>query len=112
MEVKKLDGGLKEVTATISNKRMMPTHSASNLHYKIDPPDYIYLDGGNVIAGMIVEDADLNITVEQERNPQRLEIRNIAGYESVDVRWIVKGGSNYTVRAESVKGGRTSFQTK
>jgi hypothetical protein len=110
LKVTKLDGGLKEVTATVVNKRMLPTHSASNLKYKIDPPDYIYLDGGTVIAGMIVEDADRNIVTEQKKNPQRLEIQNIAGYQSVDLKWIVRGGNKYTVRAESVKGGRTSAQ--
>ena len=112
LKVSKLDGGLKEVTATVVNKRMLPTHSASNMKYKIDPPDYIYLDGGTVIAGMIVEDADLNIVAEQKKNPQRLEIQNIAGYQSVDLKWIVKGGTKYTVRAESVKGGHTSTQTE
>jgi len=24
---------------------MLPTHSASNLKYKIDPPDYVFPDG-------------------------------------------------------------------
>ncbi len=110
LKVSKLDGGLKEVTATVVNKRMLPTHSASNLKYKIDPPDYVYLDGGTVIAGMTVENADLNRTTEQKKNPQRMEITNIAGYQHIDLKWIVKGGSKYTVRVESVKGGRASAQ--
>jgi hypothetical protein len=112
LKVSKLQGGLKEVTATVVNRRMLPTHSAGNLKYKIDPPDYVYLDGGTVIAGMTVENADLNRTTEQKKNPQRMEISNIAGYQSIDLRWIVKGGSSYTVRIESVKGGRASAQTE
>jgi hypothetical protein len=112
LKVNKLEGGLKEVTATVVNRRMMPTHSASNLKYKIDPPDYVYLDGGNVVAGMIVENADLNRTTEQKKNPQRMEIPNISGYQRIDLKWIVKGGSKYTVRVESVKGGRASSQTE
>ncbi len=110
LKVTRIDGGLREITASITNTRMIPTHSASNLKYKIDPPVYVSLDGGTVIAGMIVENADLNITNEQKRNPQRIEIDNIAGYQKVDVKWIVKGGNKYTVRVESVKGGRTSAQ--
>src|SRR5512137_2702435 len=51
IKVKKLSGGLQEVTATIENKRMLPTHSASNLKFKIDPPDYIIIEGGTAIAG-------------------------------------------------------------
>lgn len=106
LKTKKLDGGLTEVTATVVNQRMIPTHSASNLKFRIDPPDYVYLDGGTVIAGMTVENADLNLTTEQKKNPQRMEIQNIAGYQRINLKWIVKGGSKYTVRVESVKGGR------
>ena len=112
IKVKKLSGGLQEVSAKIENKRMLPTHSASNLRFKIDPPDYIYLEGGTVIAGMMVEDKDRNLNEEQSKNPQRLEIQNIGGYKHVDVKWIVKGGSKFTVRVESIKGGRASAQSE
>jgi hypothetical protein len=110
IKARKIEGGLNEVTATVVNRRMIPTHSASNMRYKIDPPDYVYLEGGKVIAGMIVENADLNRTTEQKKNPERLEIQNIAGYQQVDLKWIVKGGNKFTVKVESVKGGRTSAQ--
>ena len=112
IKVKKLSGGLKEVTATIENKRMLPTHSASNLKFKIDPPDYIYLDGGSVIAGMVVRDKDMNINEEQKKNPQRREVANIQGYQRVDMKWIGKGGNKFTVRVESVTGGRASAQSE
>jgi len=99
---------MKEVTATIENTRMMPTHSSNNLKFRIDPPDYICLDGGTIVAGMIVKDKDNNINLEQKKNPGRLEVRNIPGYSHIDVKWIVKGGRTFTVRAESVKGGWVS----
>ncbi len=105
VKVRKLTGGLMEVTATIENTRMLPTHSASNLKYKIDPPVYITLNGGTVLAGMIVENKDRNINREQVKNPQRMEISNINGYERVDLKWIVKGGNKFTISAESIKGG-------
>jgi hypothetical protein len=110
IKARKIEGGLNEVTATVVNRRMIPTHSATNIRYKIDPPDYVYLEGGKVIAGMIVENADLNRTTEQKKNPERMEIQNIAGYQQVDLKWIVKGGNKFTVKVESVKGGRTSAQ--
>ena len=112
IKVNKIEGGLKEVTASVVNRRMLPTHSATNLRYKIDPPDYVLLEGGTVIAGMIVENADLNITSEQKKNPQKMELANIAGYQKIDLKWIVKGGNKYTVKVESVKGGRASAQTE
>ena len=112
LKVRKLEGGLNEVTATVVNRRMIPTHSASNLRYRIDPPDYISLDGGKVLAGMIVQNADLNLTTEQKKNPERMEINNIAGYQHLDLKWIVKGGNKFTVSVESVKGGRASAKTE
>ena len=105
LQVKKLSGGLNEVTATIENKRLLPTHSASNLRYKIDPPDIISISGGTVVAGMIVENKDLNLNSEQKENPSELEIKNIPGYGRIDVKWIVKGGNKFTVGVKSVKGG-------
>jgi len=112
IKVKKLTGGMKEVSATIENKRMLPTHSASNLKFKIDPPDYVYIDGGDVIAGMIVQNKDLNINKEQKKNPQRMEITNIAGYQRINLKWIVKNGNKFTVRVESVKGGNASAKSE
>jgi hypothetical protein len=112
IKVKNLTGGLKEITATVENKRMIPTHSASNLKFKIDPPDYVYLEGGTVLAGMIVKNKDLNINEEQKKNPKRLEIINIAGYERVNLKWIVKDGGNIVIRVESVKGGLASGQVE
>lgn len=108
VRAKTLAGGLKEVSATIVNSQLMPTHSGSNQKYKIDPPDYISLEGGKVLAGMIVIDRDRNINQEQKKNPQKLEVDNIEGYSHIDVKWIVKGGTRFTVKVESVKGGSAS----
>lgn len=112
VKVKNIGNGLKEVTATVSNRQLMPTHSGTNLRYKIDPPVYCHIEGGSVVAGMIVLDADRNITREQKENPQRLEIENIAGYQSVKLKWLVRGGNKFTVRVESVKGGRASAHSE
>lgn len=107
---KNLGGGLSEVTAVITNKRMMPTHASQDLKYKIERPDYITLEGAKVIAGMIVEDRDMNEAREQKTNPQTIEVENIPGLGSVTVRWIVSGGKNYTVKVDSKKGGVASRQ--
>jgi hypothetical protein len=107
---KSLGGGLTEVTAVITNKRMMPTHASQDLKYKIERPDYITLEGAKVIAGMIVEDRDMNEAREQKTNPATIEVENIPGLGSVTVRWIVSGGKNYTVKVDSKKGGVASRQ--
>lgn len=105
---KSLGGGLTEVTAVIKNERLMPTHSSQDLKYSIERPDYISIEGVKVIAGVVVEDVDLNITKEQKNNPTTLEVKNIAGLSTVTVRWIVSGGKNYTIKVDSKKGGVVS----
>lgn len=103
-----LGDGLKEVTARISNQRLMPTHSSHDLKYKIERPDYITLRGGNVLAGMIVDNADLNITTEQKMNPATIHVQNIPGLDKITVRWIVQGTGKYAVVVDSKKGGTVS----
>ena len=102
---KDLGDGLKEVTAVISNSRIMPTHSSHDLKYKIERPDHISISGVKAIAGMIVENADLNITTEQTNNPEKIEVANIPGLSTVTVRWVVQGGGKYTISVDSKKGG-------
>jgi len=108
---KDLGDGLKEVTAVITNSRIMPTHSSQDLKYKIERPDYITISGAKVVAGMIVENADLNITSEQKTNPETISVNNIPGLSTVKVRWIIQGSGKYTVTADSKKGG-TAVNTK
>lgn len=110
--VKNLNGGLKEVTAVISNERVIPTHTFQDVKNKITRPDWISLEGGKVIAGGVLENRWLGIMKEQKRNPERLEIENIPGMGSVVVRWIVEGGSTYTVKVDSEKGGKAERKSK
>ncbi|HYF31759.1 MAG TPA: M14 family metallopeptidase [Chitinophagaceae bacterium] len=103
-----LGDGLREITAVVSNTRLMPTHSSQDLKFKIERPDYITLSGLNVIAGMVVENPDLNITAEQKNNPATVQVDNIPGLNDVTVRWIVQGTGRYTVTVDSRKGGTVS----
>lgn len=102
---KEIGNGLKEVTAIISNKRLMPTHSSQDVKYKIERPDYIYLTGANVITGMVVDNRNPDATVEQKNMVQNIEVPNIPGYGEIKVRWIVEGNTKYTITADSRKGG-------
>jgi hypothetical protein len=105
-----LGGGLIEVTAVVSNTRMIPTHSSLDIKNKIERPDYISIQGAKVIVGMVVENRDLNIAQEQKMNPSVIEVGNIPGLGSVTVRWIISEGKNYTIKVDSKKGGVVSRQ--
>lgn len=112
VKVKKLKGGLKEITAYIKNDRLMPTHASQDLKYKISRPDLVRISGVNVVAGMIVTDEDFNVTEEQKVNPAELRVANIPGNSVVKVRWIIKGNSKFTITVDSEKGGIISKEVK
>ena len=104
--VNDVGGGIKEVTAVISNQRLIPTHSGIDLEHKIEEPDYISIEGGKVLAGLIVLDKDMDINKEQQFNPARLEVDNIPGMGYVTVKWLVDGGRKYKIIVDSKKGGK------
>jgi hypothetical protein len=109
IKTEKLSGGLTAVTATIMNTRIIPTHSSIDVKNKIERPDFITLKGANVVAGMTVQNEDLNLFTEQKYTPQTIEVDNIRGMGNVTVRWIVSGNaSGATVEVSSAKGGFVS----
>ena len=105
IEIKEMGGGLKQVTAVVVNERMIPTHSSQDVKNQIELPDMITLSGGTVVAGMVVLNRDMDRTVEQKNDPTTIRVDNIGGNSYVTVRWIVKGGSKFTVNVVSQKGG-------
>lgn len=107
---KSIGGGLTEVTATIYNERLMPTHSSQDLKYKIERPDLVSISNANVVAGMIVENDDFNKVKEQAHTPETIRVPSIPGMETVKVRWIVSGTGNYEVKVDSAKGGKASWK--
>ncbi len=107
--VNSLGGGLNEVIAVVANTRLIPTHAGIDLHFKIERPNYITLEGGKVLAGMIVQNRDLNVVEEQRVNPATMEVRNIPGMDAVTLKWIVEGGRNYKLTVDSPKGGKLSY---
>jgi Zinc carboxypeptidase len=109
MDVKtqKLDNNLTALTATIMNTRLIPTHSTFDIKNKISPPNYISLEGVNVLTGMTVQNEDLGLFTEQ-KYPGDIEIDNIGGMSAIKVKWIVTGKiDNATVKVVSSKAGVT-----
>jgi len=114
MDVKEeeLGGGLKAITATIFNERLMPTHASQDLKYKIERPDYVTISGAKVVAGFVIEDEDFNKLAEQKMSPERIAVANVPGMSAVKVKWIVSSGTNYSITVDSAKGGKASWSTK
>lgn len=114
MDVKEEDlgKGLKSITATIFNERLMPTHASQDLKHKIERPDYVTISGAKVIAGFVVNNEDFNKVEEQKNSPERIEVANVPGMSAVKVKWIVSSGSNYSINVDSAKGGKVSWDSK
>jgi hypothetical protein len=107
--VRSLGNGLTEVTAIVANRRLVPTHTQQDVENKITPPDYVALTGGTVIAGYRVTNERTGESIEQESNPARMELTNIAGRALERIKWIVRGNGPYTVTVTSEKGGAHSL---
>lgn len=106
LKVEKLDNDLSKVTVEVFNARIMPTNSDFDTRNKISPPNIIKLEGVAVIAGLQVQNKDLNLFSEQKYNPAEIEVKNIPGMQKVVVQWIVKGETNNAViKVNSTKGG-------
>ncbi len=95
----------REVTAVVLNKRLAPTHTQQDVENRITRPDHITLTGGRVVAGFIVDNPLTGDATEQKRDPATIKVRNIPGNGLVRVKWIVQGGSSFSVTADSEKGG-------
>jgi Zinc carboxypeptidase len=113
VKTQKLEGNLTAITATVMNKRLIPTHSSFDLKNKISPPNTISINGVKVIAGMQVENEDLSLFTEQKINPEALEIKNIGSMEAIKVRWIISGNAqNATINIKSSKAGKIKHVVK
>jgi hypothetical protein len=113
IKTEKLSGDLVAVTATIMNTRIIPTHSQHDVKNKIERPNFISLSGSTVVAGMTVQNEDLNLFTEQKFSPEIITVPIIEGMGNVKVRWIVKGNpSGATVKVSSAKGGTVSEKVK
>ncbi|AKQ45554.1 hypothetical protein TH63_07685 [Rufibacter radiotolerans] len=101
-----LPNGLTEVSATVVNTRLIPTHSTHDLLNKIERPDYITLKDSTVVAGSFQIVGKATSFHEQTYIPAKLEVPTIPGRGAVKVRWVVKGiKPNLEIEVDSRKGG-------
>lgn len=107
VDVKRLAGKLVEVSATIINKKLIPTHADVDVKNKITPPDLASISGRKlkVVAGLRSSEPFFQDAEEQEYHPQKVQIPSIPGMGVVYVRWLVEGPGPYTINVQSAKGG-------
>lgn len=113
VNTKKLSNNLKEITITITNSRMIPTHSSHNEKNMIGRPDYISLVGADVVTSFVMSNVDFNLGKEQLTDPAKVRVENIPGMGTVKVRWIVRDKKKqYNLIIDSEKAGYHTMELK
>lgn len=113
VETKQLGGNLIEVTATIENPKLCPTHTAFDLANKITADDEVSISGKDlkVVVGLVSGEPFFREPREQKREPAVIKLDNLAGYSVTYVRWLVQGAGPYRVEVKTVKGGRHTLES-
>ncbi|MGQ9821391.1 MAG: M14 family metallopeptidase [Thermogutta sp.] len=106
VEVRREANGLLRVTATVENRRVMPTRSAVDRQRRITPPDRVAIEGADsVVLGLISDTPFFENPREQKDRPGDLRVDFVPGMSAVYVRWYVQGRGPLTVSVQSHKGG-------
>lgn len=104
--------GLRKVTATIQNHRIVPTRIQVDVQNNLTRPDWVTLEGAEVVtSGVQASRFDDTFDVQRAR-PERVEVQSVPGQGAVIVTWIVRGNGPYTITVDSVKGGTVSKRSE
>jgi hypothetical protein len=113
IKIDKIDTEHALITVSVFNSRIMPTHSEFDWKNKIIAPDYLTIDGVEVVSGMTVQNKDLGLFTEQKHQPAQIEITAINGMQKITVQWLVKGElSKANIQVKSIKGGHIQTDLK
>lgn len=112
IDIKPLDGGLRQVTATVVNTRITPTRSQHDVNHGVTAPDRVQIEGCRVIAALVSDSVVFDEAQEIRRDPASPRIDRITGKSAKYVRWLIEGDGEPTVRITSVKGGTTTLRSK
>ncbi|MDZ7721323.1 MAG: hypothetical protein U5R06_00490 [candidate division KSB1 bacterium] len=105
VQVQPIGQSLLQIDVVIRNDRMLPTRSAREVQHQFTRPDWVTLNGADVVAGFVVTDPLHDRAVEQKYHPQRMHVQTVPGMGTVQVRWLVRSAQNVTVSFDSHRGG-------
>ncbi|MEN1678617.1 MAG: M14 family metallopeptidase [Planctomycetota bacterium] len=105
VQIKPLGRGLREVTATLINRRLIPTRARHDVANGISPPDIAKLTGPKVIAALVSDSPVWERPSEVEREANRVRIDRLVSRRPKYVRWIVEGDQPVSIVLSSTKGG-------
>ena len=108
--VKKINDSLHEVTVVIKNNKLCPTHSAHDVKHKINPPNFLMLNGENlkVLTAFISNDSLFRYSNEQKKNPEKLKIDSVDSYGTKFVRFLVEGKGKVFINFLSERAGKAN----
>jgi hypothetical protein len=113
VQVEPLENGLVQVTATIVNRKAIPTHLAFDVERKITPPDVVTITGDDLQVFTAHTSDSITFSPagrfeppqEPHREPHRVRLETVPSMEAVYVRWLVRGSGIMNLTVRSAKGG-------
>lgn len=112
VEIENLTDDLRQITATVINRRLIPTRSAHDVQHGITPADRVELAGPKVIAALVSDSVVFDKPKEIVRDPAAVRIDRLQSQQPRYVRWIAAGDEQPEISIRSVKGGTTSWREK
>lgn len=107
-QVKLLKGKLYEITVTLTNSKLCPTHSEHDVKKKINPPNFLILNGEKikVLSAFTSNDSLFRWSEEQKKNPSKVKINTIGSYASKYIRFLVEGEGDAFINFLSERAGK------
>ena len=111
-EVKRVNENLYEVTITLKNNKLCPTHSAHDLKQRINPPNFLLFNSENVkvLTAFTADELLFRYSSEQKKNPSKVKIANIGSYGTKYVRFLVEGKGKVFINFISERAGKVSTE--
>jgi hypothetical protein len=107
-----------EVSITIANSGLLPTHSGPDIKHNIIRPDFVTIKclSAKVIEAYIKNNANSGERklpgVKMTSQAYRCEIDNISGKSELTIRWIIKGTGNLEIIFDGIRAGVKTFGSR
>ncbi|MCM8525929.1 MAG: M14 family metallopeptidase [Lentisphaeraceae bacterium] len=111
-QIKELKEGLFELTVTLKNNKLCPTHTIHDIKNKINPPNFLTVNGEGfkVLTSFTSDDFLFRHLQEQKRNPEKVKINNIGSYGTKYVRFLIEGKGEAFINFISERAGKDSLK--
>ena len=113
-KITEIKEGLFELVVTLKNNKLCPTHSAHDIKQKINPPNFLTINGENikVLTAFTSNDFLFRRAQEQKRNSAKVKIENVDSYGTTYVKFLIEGKGKAFINFLSERAGNTDIEVE